>query len=246
MIVKHIDAPEICCDEIWEDAYNRFETPEQEIFKFTKRLRRLGSDDIDRDARVIELFCGRGNGLVALSRMGFGNVEGVDLSLSLLQQYRGNSTLHLADCRQLPFDNESVDLAIVQGGLHHLPSLPDDLKSCFAETARVLRPQGQFWIVEPWMTPFLKWAHRITDHPIVRRCYARGDALATMTEREAKTYYRWLGCGDEILKTLNQQFVTRRQRIAWGKWEWVGMAKQRISASNHADNLKAAPEKFAD
>jgi hypothetical protein len=49
----------------WEAAYLRFETPEQEIRKFEKRLLRLGAGAWPRDLRIVELFCGRGNGLRA-------------------------------------------------------------------------------------------------------------------------------------------------------------------------------------
>ena len=119
-----LDAP---CSP-WETAYLRFETPEQEVEKFMRRLTRLRVSDLPREAEAVELFCGRGNGLVALRRMGFANIEGVDSSARLLAQYRGSARVFAADCRQLPFEDLSKDLLIVQGGLHHLAVLPDDLE----------------------------------------------------------------------------------------------------------------------
>ena len=59
----------------WEAAYLRFETPEEEIRKFTERLRRLRVSEWPRDTNVVELFCGRGNGLHALARLGFRNID---------------------------------------------------------------------------------------------------------------------------------------------------------------------------
>lgn len=223
MIHRHLDQGVECCDPIWEEAYRRFETPEEEIAKFTARLQRLGAGALDRQSRILELFCGRGGGLHAWKRLGFSNVEGLDLSESLLQQYKGDEPLHLADCRQLPFEDASFDLAVVQGGLHHLPELDGDLAACLSETCRVLRPGGEFWMVEPWMTPFLKWAHQITNLSLVRRLYPKGDALATMTEQEAKTYYQWLSCPEKLLATFNDHFRSRYQRIAWGKLEFAGL-----------------------
>ena len=64
----------------WEAAYLRFETPEQEIQKFIRRLHHLGAEEWPRDSEIVELFCGRGNGLHALERLGFTRLEGVDLS----------------------------------------------------------------------------------------------------------------------------------------------------------------------
>ena len=48
----------------WERAYREFETPEEEVRKFVRRLRAAGASTWSRDARAVELFCGRGNGLV--------------------------------------------------------------------------------------------------------------------------------------------------------------------------------------
>jgi len=42
----------------WEEAYLRFETPDQEIRKFQKRLVGLGARNWPRDARIAELFVG--------------------------------------------------------------------------------------------------------------------------------------------------------------------------------------------
>src|SRR5712692_72481 len=115
----------------WEAAYLRFETPEQEIHKFVSRLRKLGADQWPRDAEIVELFCGRGNGLSALESLGFTRLEGVDLSPRLIAQYRGPAKCVVGDCRQLPFADRSKDVLIVQGGLHHLSTLLDDLDQTF-------------------------------------------------------------------------------------------------------------------
>jgi hypothetical protein len=103
-------------EDPWEAAYLRFETPEQEIEKFTARLLKLGAGEWPRQAEIVELFCGRGNGLHALHRMGFTRLEGVDLSARLLAQYRGGAKCYVSDCRRLPFADRSKDVLIVQGG----------------------------------------------------------------------------------------------------------------------------------
>src|ERR1700747_1697627 len=73
----------------WEAAYLRFETPEEEIQKFVARLHRLGARQWPRDAEIVELFCGRGNGLIALQRLGFTRLEGVDFSPRLVAPIKG-------------------------------------------------------------------------------------------------------------------------------------------------------------
>src|SRR5262245_13234938 len=101
------EASRSCCRSAWEAAYLRFETPEQEIRKFARRLHALGADSWSRTAQVVELFCGRGNGLHALARFGFTNLEGIDLSANLLARYTGPARVQVADCRSLPFPDES-------------------------------------------------------------------------------------------------------------------------------------------
>jgi ubiquinone/menaquinone biosynthesis C-methylase UbiE len=216
-IIRHVEAGETCCDPEWEAAYKRFETPEEEIEKFIRRLRAFGLDRQPKDIRIAELFCGRGGGLAALNRIGLTNVEGVDLSETLLQEYRGNATLHLADCRSLPFDDHSFDAAIVHGGLHHLPTLPADLESVLSEVSRILKPGGTFYVVEPWQTPFLRFAHFVVSQPLVRRFYRKGDALAAMTEHEIETYEQWLGQPNEVLDLFRRFFVLKQHKTAWGK-----------------------------
>ena len=221
-IVRHVPDGQVCCDPQWEAAYKRFETPEEEIKKFIGRLRRFGFDRLPKDIRIAEIFCGRGGGLVALERLGFQDVEGVDRSDTLLSEYRGNATLHLADCMEMPFASGSYDAVIVQGGLHHLPVVPDDVDKTLAEVARILSPNGKLYVVEPWRTPFLSFAHFVTEQPVIRRIYAKGDALATMTECERITYEQWLNHPNQIVQTFAKYFTSERTETRWGKLAYIG------------------------
>ncbi|PAY19852.1 methyltransferase type 11 [Rhodopirellula sp. SM50] len=216
-IIRHVAAGQLCCDPVWEAAYKRFETPEQEIAKFSKRLRRFGFETLNRDCRIVEIFCGRGNGLVALEQMGFQNLEGVDLSDSLLEEYRGPAQLHLADCLDLPLESNRYDVVIVQGGLHHLPDMPRDLDRSLAGVQRILKPSGKFYVIEPWKTPFLVFAHAVTELSLMRTLYAKGDALAIMTERERVTYEQWLEMPEVIRETFQRHYEIESWNTTWGK-----------------------------
>lgn len=207
----------ITMDRQWEAAYQRFETPSQEIAKFKRRLVCLDHQGWNRDWRIVELFCGRGNGLHALSQLGFRSLEGVDISEELLQRYRGDATLYAGDCRELLFETGSRDVMIVQGGLHHLPRIPQDLESCLREICRVLRPEGYFCMVEPWQTPFLILAHAVSDNPVARRCWTKLDALAEMTARELTTYRQWLDQPETIMALIRKYFEVQFLKIKYGK-----------------------------
>lgn len=211
-----------CCDEIWEAAYRRFETPAQELKKFIYRLQKLGINEWDKDLSVVELFCGQGTGLHALQQLGFHSTEGVDLSPHLLEQYQGPAQLYVGDCRELKFETQSRDVLIVQGGLHHLPVLPADLDQTLSEIHRVLRPGGNIVIVEPWQTPFLRFVHSVSRIRLLRKLWPKLDAFAIMTEQEIVTYEQWLSQPEKILTLLNTYFQTKQQIIAYGKLMYVG------------------------
>ena len=211
--------------DAWERAYLRFETPSQEQRKFTRRLRAVGAERWRRDALVLDLFSGRGGGATALRRVGFSRVLSVDLSPRLLRGREDLSDCSVADCRQLPIAGGSVDVAIVQGGLHHLARLPDDLSAVLEEVARVLRPDGVFVAIEPWRTPFLDFVHWLCFVPLVRKLSPKLDALATMIDLERRTYEAWLGSARAILEILDRHFVRRRLQIRMGKVQYVGVVR---------------------
>jgi len=218
-----------CCDPIWEEAYQRFESPAEEIRKFRRRLVSLGALDWPRESGIVELFCGRGNGLKALASLGFQSLSGVDLSETLIRNFDGEARLYIGDCRDLKFGASSFDVAVVQGGLHHLPDLLGDLEKTLREVRRVLRPSGRLVVVEPWNTIFLRLVHGCCNLSIARRAWRKLDALATMTDRERVTYERWLGKPDQILQLLRTHFEPEQQRIAWGKLAFVGRPRQPAS-----------------
>jgi ubiquinone/menaquinone biosynthesis C-methylase UbiE len=182
----------------------------------------LGASAWPKDTRIVELFCGRGNGLHALERLGFRNLEGVDLSPRLLAEYQGRAKCHVADCRQLPFVAASKDAAIVQGGLHHLLNLPGDLDEAFGEIRRVLTSEGRALFVEPWPTPFLRFVHLIAENPVCRRMSHKLDALATMIEYERRTYEQWLSQPEKISSLARKHFEPLHESFDWGKWNFVG------------------------
>ena len=215
----------------WEQAYQRFETPEQEIRKFNSRLRRVNADKWDRRLRILEICSGRGNGLRAWHALGFSDVLGVDLSLPLVATHTGPGVCILGDVRSLPLASASRDVVVVQGGLHHLFTF-EDVAQALAEMTRVLVPDGRVIIIEPWRTPFLRCVHALSRQPAVRRLSNKMDAFETMLEEERNTYEQWLGsperCLEIILKHVNPQILERR----WGKLTVVGTPRRAAAMSD--------------
>jgi len=146
----------------------------------------------------------------------------VDLSEDLLASYDGPARLVLGDVRDLRFPERSLDVVIVQGGLHHLPDALPDLERTLRGVRRVLRPEGRFVVVEPWRTPFLSFVLAVSRVRLARRSWGKLDALATMVEREAETYYRWLAHPEPIRALLRAHFASEREEVAWGRLTFVG------------------------
>lgn len=227
-ITKLRDVSTLTGEEIqtaWEEAYQRFETEEEEIKKFTGRLNEAGQKGWRKDAQIVELFCGRCNDIRALERLGFTNLEGVDVSPNLLAEYQGKARLYQSDCRNLPFADNSRDIIILQGGLHHLPEFPGDVEQTLSEICRTLRPNGRFVLIEPWLTPFLRLIHFLSERDFIRLISNKFDAFATMTHYEKETYYRWLNNQSEILFLLEKYFNETRLRQKYGKIFFVGEPK---------------------
>ncbi len=223
-----------CCDAAWEEAYRRFESPEEETEKFRRRLIGVGAQRWPRDAEIAELFCGRGNGLKALASLGFESLSGVDLSEELLASYEGSARLYLGDCRDIRFRDRSLDVVVVQGGLHHLPDPLQDLERTLRGVRRVLRPTGRIVVVEPWLTPFLSLVHWVCTAGVARRLWGKLDAFATMMEHERETYFRWLSQPELILARLRAHFAPEREHVAWGKLTFVGTPRPEEAPSTAA------------
>jgi len=214
----------------WEEAYQRFETPAEERRKFIRRLRRLGVHRWNRESKVIEVCSGRGNGILAWRQLGFARVIGVDLSPVLVERSACRRHGIVGDARRLPVLTSSHDVAIVQGGLHHLSSM-DDVREALAEMHRVLRPDGRVIIIEPWMTLFLRSVHLVAERRVMRRISNRLDAFAAMTDEERPTYEAWLARPHAILDAVSARFDTIVLRRRFGKLVFMGRPRPAAEAA---------------
>ncbi len=210
----------------WEEAYQRFETTREEIDKFRRRLSSFGVNGWPRDAKIVELFCGRGNGLRAWKTFGFTDLTGIDLSSRLVELVDPAFKKIVADARAIPLPDDSVDVISIHGGLHHLLKLPDDLRAVLLECRRVLKDGGRLLIVEPWLTPFLRFVHWCCRRWFLRAFWPRLDALATMIELEADTYFNWLRQLDVVVGVLREIFPPETVRVSFGKLSYLARCKR--------------------
>ena len=102
--------------------------------------------------RVLEVGCGRGVALPVLSeRLQPVELAAVDIDPSLIRaaewrvgRAQTRVALHVADVRDLPFEDDSFDLVIDFGTCYHVGGGEAGQLAALREIARVLRPDGLF------------------------------------------------------------------------------------------------------
>lgn len=128
---------------------------------------------------VLEYGCGTGSHSLEIARRG-GKVVGIDISEIGIEKARAkaaaegvaNASYVMMDAENMTFPDDSFDLVIGEGILHHL-----DLPRSYSEIARVLRPGGRAIFMEPlghnpamvlfrMRTPHLRTAD---EHPLVKK-----------------------------------------------------------------------------
>ena len=105
--------------------------------------------------RVLDFACGNGGMSLFAAEHG-ATVVGIDISPGSIEnaqreaKRRGLSdrtTFEVQDAEALTFENDSFDMVIESGVLHHM-----DLDKAYAELARVLKPQGKVLCNETMIT----------------------------------------------------------------------------------------------
>ncbi|MFI6509853.1 methyltransferase domain-containing protein [Streptosporangium sp. NPDC050855] len=102
-----------------------------------------------REARILDYGCGYGRVIAELSRRGFSDVSGVDLSSALIARgHRLHPDLRLAVLESpphLPYPPTSFDVVLLFAVLTCIPD-DDAQRALIAELVRVLAPGGLLYI----------------------------------------------------------------------------------------------------
>ena len=132
------------------------------------RQRALEIAAIRNGEKVLEVALGTGlNFVELLKRNPKGWVDGIDVSIKMVEKARKriyktgqkNYTLHLCDCRHLPFEDETFDVVMNQYLLDILPV--EDFVPILMEFRRVLKDGGR--IVLANMTKGERWLNQIYE-----------------------------------------------------------------------------------
>jgi SAM-dependent methyltransferase len=102
-------------------------------------------------ARLLDVGCGDGALVRSLTRAGARatgiEIDAAALAPALAAARAGEEDYVEGRGEALPFPDASFDIAIYFNSLHHVPTAAH--RAALTEAARVLRPAGTLWIVEP-------------------------------------------------------------------------------------------------
>jgi len=104
---------------------------------------------------VVDVACGNGTLLASMNKVKPIKGSGIDISDQMIRIASKNHTtlkFHVADCENIPYANNTVDLITVCTGYHHFPNVDAFAK----ESARVLKAGGNIYIAEIYLPPVLR------------------------------------------------------------------------------------------
>lgn len=120
--------------------------------------------DLENPGRVLEIGCGKGHFLAYLAGIAKQqnspiDVIGIDISEAVNTLPSKGLSGICADGSALPFANETLNVVIYDGALHHLINY----QAALEEAYRTLVPGGRLVLFEPVSSIFSRAVHRILD-----------------------------------------------------------------------------------
>ena len=118
--------------------------------------------------KLIDFACGNGENGIFAAQCG-ANVVGIDISPEGIDNAEQNAiqagvdklcTFQVMDGENMVFSDNTFDLGIEYGALHHV-----DLDKAMSQLCRVLKPGGEFMCIEALRhNPFIHWYRKRTPH----------------------------------------------------------------------------------
>ncbi len=136
---------------------------------------------------VLDVACGNGTLLGALSKKASVHGFGVDLSEQMIAAARErypDCTFAVSACVPLPFENESMDVITVSCAFHHF----EDPRAFAGECMRALKKNGRVYMAEPFFTPVVRWLANTVVFP-----FSKSGDVKVYSEQELRGMFEAAG-----------------------------------------------------
>lgn len=146
----------------WQQAYRDPQLIARRQKKHRVKFNRLGLLKFPRNAKLLDMCCGTGEGLRCLHQEGFTNLSGIDVTADPELQKESWLDLRAGDSRALPFADGTFDVVLCMHALHHLGGVAG-IRAALVEATRVLKPGGRLALIDHFDSPQLRlafWACR--------------------------------------------------------------------------------------
>ena len=174
----------------------------KKLYSITRRTKHIMADWMrryGRGATALDYCCGQGLTAIELAKHG-ANVYGIDIADEEIATARiqadaagYSTTTHFTvmDAEHLSFPDDTFDLIVCNGVLHHL-----DLQNAYPELARVLKPRGRILCLEALgYNPAINLYRKLTPH------------LRTKWETHHILTLRQVDQAREFFETIEIQFL---------------------------------------
>ena len=191
--------------DAWESFYSDNHRPWRGISD-------IGDVPFPQGGRILEVGCGNGKTVLALSKRGF-TVTGVDFSESAIEMCRRTmpsaGEFVCASVTELPFEDSSFDGAVAFHVLEHLTS--DEMTAAVGELRRVLRP-GSHLLIRCFAKGDMRSdkGEEAGDSTVIR---GNGIMYHYYDEKELLSFFGSFECVSISTKEETTRFGTVRRRI---------------------------------
>lgn len=160
-----------------------------------KRMEEMGLFSLNKDAKILDVGCGTGITMEMLKKKGYTNIYGIEPSKELIGKSGLKTKIKVGTAQKINFPDNTFDCVYMAGVLHHLGN-EEDIKECFKEIRRVLRPGGLFCYNEPYQT-FVRWlGEKIIFSPLGKLFYY-SKHMRIILEEEKEAISFWLKNADK-------------------------------------------------
>lgn len=159
---------------------------------------------------IVDVACGNGSLLRAISKRANINAFGVDISenmIAIAKRSYPDCSFSVGSYAPLNFENESIDVITVSCAFHHFENPCAFVDECM----RILKIGGMVYMAEPFFTPVVRWLANTVVFP-----FSKSGDVKVYSPMELHTLFKTAGFRDMKSYTKGSVlFFSARKQLAF-------------------------------